>query len=160
MCLDSGSEVACVMSANDHTIPTTCQIHGCWGFCNLRVSKVGGEIVPNPHVDGSCVMRSDHAAATQLFDIRRGAVGVNWYRRSLIDHDTHRGHLRRGRVLAECGVKFSPLRAWRGKVAWFCQVSRLILSRFVWSVTGLAWQANRPHFPALRVNRRQDSDAP
>ena len=39
---------------------------------------------------------------------------MNWYRRSLNDHDTHCGHLRRGRVLAACGVEFSPLRALRG----------------------------------------------
>ena len=38
---------------------------------------------------------------------------MNWYRRSMDDHDTHRGHLRRGRVMAACGVEFSPLRAWR-----------------------------------------------
>jgi hypothetical protein len=52
----------------DRTIPTTCQIHGCRGFCNLRVSKIDGEIVLNPHVDGSCVLRLDRTAATQLFD--------------------------------------------------------------------------------------------
>ncbi|MGH8602280.1 MAG: hypothetical protein ACREXR_05735 [Gammaproteobacteria bacterium] len=38
---------------------------------------------------------------------------MTWYLQSLSDHDTHRGHLRRGRVLAACGVEFSPLRAWR-----------------------------------------------
>jgi hypothetical protein len=38
---------------------------------------------------------------------------MNWYRRSLSDHDTHRGHLRRGQVTAACGMEFSPLRAWR-----------------------------------------------
>jgi hypothetical protein len=37
---------------------------------------------------------------------------MNWYRRSMNDHDTHRGHLRRGRVLAACGMEFWPLRAW------------------------------------------------
>jgi hypothetical protein len=52
----------------DQTIPTTCHIHGCRGFCNLRVSKIDGEIVLNPHVDGSCVLRLDRTAATQLFD--------------------------------------------------------------------------------------------
>lgn len=30
-----------------------------------------------------------------------------WYRRSLSDYDTHCGHLRRGRVLAACGVAFT-----------------------------------------------------
>ncbi len=36
-----------------------------------------------------------------------------WYLQSLRAQDTHCGHLRRGRVLATCGVEFSPLRAWR-----------------------------------------------
>ncbi len=36
---------------------------------------------------------------------------IYWYLRSLSDQDTHRGHLRRGRVLAACGVEFLPLRA-------------------------------------------------
>jgi len=57
------------MSADDRTISTTCQVHGSRGFCNLRVSKVNCEIVLDPHVDGSCVLRLDEAAATQLFDI-------------------------------------------------------------------------------------------
>ncbi|MGH3908362.1 MAG: hypothetical protein ACRDTE_29880 [Pseudonocardiaceae bacterium] len=56
------------MSADGRTIPVTCHIHGCRGFCNLRVSKANGEIVLNPHVDGSCVLELDKAAATQLFD--------------------------------------------------------------------------------------------
>ncbi len=38
---------------------------------------------------------------------------MTWYLQSLSAHDTHRGHLRRGRVLAGCGVEFSPLRTWR-----------------------------------------------
>jgi hypothetical protein len=33
------------------------------------VTKINGEIVLNPHVDGSCVLRLDEAAATQIFDI-------------------------------------------------------------------------------------------
>ena len=57
------------MSADDRTIPTTCQVHGRREFCNLRVSKINGEIVLNPHVDGSCVLSLDRTAATQLFDI-------------------------------------------------------------------------------------------
>jgi hypothetical protein len=69
MCLDSESEIEVVMSANHRTIPPTCQIHGARGFCNLRVTKINGEIVLNPRVDGSCVLRLDEAAATQLFDI-------------------------------------------------------------------------------------------
>ena len=47
----------------DRTILTTCQTRGCRGFCNLRVSKIDGEIVLNPHADGSCVLRLD-----QLFN--------------------------------------------------------------------------------------------
>jgi hypothetical protein len=57
------------VSANDRTIPTTCQIHGSRGFCNLRVTKINGEIVLNPHVAGSCIIKLDKTAATQLFDI-------------------------------------------------------------------------------------------
>lgn len=34
-----------------------------------------------------------------------------WYLRSTGDRDTHHGHMRRGRVLAVCGVEFSPVRA-------------------------------------------------
>ncbi|MGH8602281.1 MAG: hypothetical protein ACREXR_05740 [Gammaproteobacteria bacterium] len=69
MYLGSSSEIEEVVSADDRTILTTCQIHGSQGFYNLRVSKVNGEIVLNPHVDGSCVLRLDYTAATQLFDI-------------------------------------------------------------------------------------------
>jgi hypothetical protein len=69
MCLGSSSEIEVVMSADDRTISTTCQIHGARGFCNLRVSKIDGEIVLDPHVAGSCVLRLNEAAATQLFDI-------------------------------------------------------------------------------------------
>jgi hypothetical protein len=57
------------MSAHDRTLCITCQIHGSRGFCNLRISKVNGEIVLNPHVDGSCILSLDEAAATQLFDL-------------------------------------------------------------------------------------------
>lgn len=65
----SGSEIGNVMSTDHRSISTTCQIHGSRGFCNLRVSKIDGEIVLNPHVGGFCVLRFDEAAATQLFDI-------------------------------------------------------------------------------------------
>lgn len=44
---------------------------------------------------------------------RRMAARMIWYRQSLSDRDTHCGHLLRGRVLAACGVEFSPLRARR-----------------------------------------------
>jgi hypothetical protein len=72
---DPQSKIEVVMSTNDRTIATTCQIHGSKGFCNLRVSKINGEIVLNPHVDGSCVLRLDHTAATQLFDILGELLG-------------------------------------------------------------------------------------
>jgi hypothetical protein len=35
---------------------------------------------------------------------------MSWYPQSVNAGDTHRGHLRRGRVLIACGVEFSPLR--------------------------------------------------
>ena len=65
------------MSTNyqDHTIAITCQIHGCRGFCNLRVSKVNGEIILNPHVDGSCILRFDEGAATQFFELLGELLG-------------------------------------------------------------------------------------
>ena len=37
LCPDSESEIEVVVSANDRTISTTCQIHDSRGFCNLRV---------------------------------------------------------------------------------------------------------------------------
>ncbi|MDQ3765394.1 MAG: hypothetical protein M3460_29215 [Actinomycetota bacterium] len=55
-------------SRDRRTIPTTCRIHGAAGFCNLRVSRVNGDIVLDPHVDGSCVIVLNEAAAKQLFD--------------------------------------------------------------------------------------------
>ena len=75
LCPNTESEIEVVMSANDRTIAITCQIHGCRGFCNLRVSKIDGEIVLNPHVDGSCILRFDEVAATKLFDIFGEWVG-------------------------------------------------------------------------------------
>jgi hypothetical protein len=64
------------MSANDRTIAITCQIHGCRGFCNLRVSKIDDEIVLNPHVDGSCILRFDETAASQLFEVLGEWLGL------------------------------------------------------------------------------------
>ena len=57
------------MSAEHRTIAVTCQIHDSKGYCNLRVSKIEGEIVLDPHVDGGCVLRFDEGAARQLFEI-------------------------------------------------------------------------------------------
>lgn len=57
-------------NAHDHTIPVTCQTHGgARGFCNLRIRKVDGVIVLDPHVAGSCVIGLDEVAATALFDL-------------------------------------------------------------------------------------------
>lgn len=60
-----------VPGSRDHrrTIPTTCRTHGGpRGFTNLRVSKVNGDIVLDPHVTGACVIVLDETAATALFD--------------------------------------------------------------------------------------------
>jgi hypothetical protein len=75
MCLDPQSDIEVVMSADDRTIPTTCQIHGSKGFCNLRVTKIDSEIVLDPHVGGACVLRLDETAATQLFDLLGERLG-------------------------------------------------------------------------------------
>lgn len=49
------------------TIPVTCRVHsGAAGFCNLRVSKVDGDIVLDPHVTGACVIVLNEEAATAL----------------------------------------------------------------------------------------------
>jgi hypothetical protein len=53
----------------DRTIAATCQIHGSRGFCNLRLTKVDGEIVLDPHAAGSCVITLNETAATALFDL-------------------------------------------------------------------------------------------
>jgi hypothetical protein len=74
---------------------------------------------------------------------------MTWYQRSLSDRDTHRGHLRRGRVLAACDVEFSSLRR-GGKVAQLCLANRPILIRFVRSIIG----------PVCPVNRHRLSSRP
>ena len=54
---------------NDRTVPATCQTHrGCRGFCNLRMTKVNGEIVLDPHVAGCCVISFDENQATTVRD--------------------------------------------------------------------------------------------
>lgn len=56
--------------SNRRVIPTTCTKHGGTpGFTNLVVRKRAGEIELDPHVDGSCVLSLDEAAATQLFAV-------------------------------------------------------------------------------------------
>ncbi len=58
-----------VSKARVTTILATCQAHGARGFCNLRVSKAGGDIVLDPHVSGGCVVVLDEAAATALLHV-------------------------------------------------------------------------------------------
>lgn len=54
---------------NRRTIPTTCQTHpGARGFCNLRMTKVDGSIVLDPHLTGSCVIELDEDSATAVRD--------------------------------------------------------------------------------------------
>ncbi len=60
---------------SQRTIAATCQIHGSRGFCNLRLTKVDGEIVLDPHVAGSCVIILDETAATALFDLLGEGLG-------------------------------------------------------------------------------------
>jgi hypothetical protein len=50
-------------------IPATCQLHrDSRGFTNLLVTTRGGDIVLDPHVDGSCVISLDENGATTLRD--------------------------------------------------------------------------------------------
>lgn len=54
---------------NHRTVSATCQTHGgCKGFCNLRLTKVGGEITLDPHVTGCCVIRLDETEAGAVRD--------------------------------------------------------------------------------------------
>lgn len=54
---------------NGRTVPATCQTHrGCKGFCNLRLTKVDGEIVFDPHVAGCCVISLDENEARTVRD--------------------------------------------------------------------------------------------
>ena len=50
------------------TIAVTCRHHGSAGFCNLRLTKVDGNIVLDPHVTGCCVLILDEIAATAVFE--------------------------------------------------------------------------------------------
>lgn len=54
---------------NKRTVAATCQTHhGCKGFCNLRLTKVNGEIVLDPHVAGCCVISLDEVEARAVRD--------------------------------------------------------------------------------------------
>ncbi|MGH3844368.1 MAG: hypothetical protein ACRDS0_23415 [Pseudonocardiaceae bacterium] len=55
-------------TSHHRTILTTCRVHGAEGFCNLRLTKTGGSIVFDPHVDGGCVIVLDEKAAGEVFD--------------------------------------------------------------------------------------------
>jgi hypothetical protein len=55
--------------AIDRTISATCTIHGARGFCNLRVTKIGGMIVLDPHVACSCVIALDEGGAVEMRDL-------------------------------------------------------------------------------------------
>jgi hypothetical protein len=51
-------------------IQASCSVHqGAVGFTNLVVSKRGGEIELNPHVDGSCLLTLSEDAACALRDV-------------------------------------------------------------------------------------------
>ena len=53
----------------DATIGTTCgTCPGSRGFCNLGMSKIGGQIVLDPHVAGSCVIWLDEDEARAMRD--------------------------------------------------------------------------------------------
>jgi hypothetical protein len=52
---------------NRRTIPSACQTHGGpVGFCNLRLTKVNGTIVLDPHVAGCCVIVLEEDQATAV----------------------------------------------------------------------------------------------
>jgi len=52
-------------------IPATCQVHGgCIGFTNLVLTHLPtGEVVFDPHVDQSCVLRLDRASVGMVYDV-------------------------------------------------------------------------------------------
>jgi hypothetical protein len=58
---------------NRKAIPVTCALHrGPRGFANLVVErKENGDIVPDPHVTGACVIIFDETAANALFNVLR-----------------------------------------------------------------------------------------
>jgi hypothetical protein len=49
-------------------IPATCHQHRGVGCTNFLVTLRGGEIVLDPHVDGSCVITLDEKGASTLRD--------------------------------------------------------------------------------------------
>lgn len=58
--------------ANRRVIHGTCRLHGGpVGFTNLVVTKQAALVVFDPHVDGSCVISIDEAAARQLYEALR-----------------------------------------------------------------------------------------
>jgi hypothetical protein len=58
------------MSERRVVIPVSCAVHGGpAGFTNLVIRKVDGQIVLDPHADGSCVLSFDEDAAAALRDV-------------------------------------------------------------------------------------------
>lgn len=63
-----GSENPAISGAH-RTIGATCQTHhGCKGFCNLRLTKLSGKILFDPHVTGCCVISLDESEAKAVRD--------------------------------------------------------------------------------------------
>ncbi len=61
---------------NHRVIPATCATHrGPARFCNLRVSKLDGNIQLDPHATGVCVLTLDEDATTTLRDTLSGWLG-------------------------------------------------------------------------------------
>ena len=62
--------------ANERTIMVTCATcPGARGFTSLRVTRIGGDIVLDPHFAGACVLVFNETAATALFDLLGEWVG-------------------------------------------------------------------------------------
>jgi hypothetical protein len=65
-----------VKGSNRCAIPATCTTHGGTpGFTNLVVSKRGGIVLFDPHVDGSCLITLDEAGARTLFEALQEWLG-------------------------------------------------------------------------------------
>ncbi|MGH3898064.1 MAG: hypothetical protein ACRDTA_07360 [Pseudonocardiaceae bacterium] len=88
---------------NGRTILATCQTHGARGFCNLRVTKIDGTIVLDPHVSGSYLTTRVAAAAADHGQPPLVVEGFS--RRSDSDSDLGR-RLLRTLVAASHGERF------------------------------------------------------
>jgi hypothetical protein len=67
---NSTNDVPATKSAGTRkVIQATCIKHGrARGFTNVVLTKRGGEIEPDPHATGACVLRLDENAATAVRD--------------------------------------------------------------------------------------------